>query len=341
MTRSFQILAAAGILLFGASQAAEAAGIYEVPPSGAALHVKPDAGSRVVDRARKGWKLHVCNGTTPGEWAEICEIDSGDGAWYVYRKYGLPGENVFVRVADLESPAPRLAPRAQAGEAGQAAALVPKEALCRQADDFVQGLVRLKVAGSSVRLRRGPGSGYEEAGVANEGGGGWHSELIASRQTSSGDGRKWYHVLYVLEQQEETAYLREESFIRADFVRPASLTPHDRERIENDRFGILAVSPKGLASFSLGEALTVSRASNAGPNAGPEERVSVPAGTRLCLFSIPYRLSGQGNRLFVTLWEPLDAARIRRIGSLPLDELEALQGYDGEQAVRRWIASRR
>ena len=26
-------------------------------------------------------------------------------------------------------------------------------------------------------------------------------------------------------------------------------------------------------------------------------------------------------------------------GSLPLDELEALQGYDGEQAVRRWIAS--
>ena len=55
--------------------------------------------------------------------------------------------------------------------------------------------------------------------MANEGGGGWHSELIASRQTSSGDGRKWYHVLYVLERQEETAYLREEAFIRAKEMR--------------------------------------------------------------------------------------------------------------------------
>ena len=66
----------------------------------------------------------------------------------------------------------------------------------------------------------------------------------------------------------------------------------------------------------------------------------VPAGTRMVLFTIPYTREGQGERRFVELWEPMDASRIRRLGSLPLDDLEARQGYEGEQAVRRWIASR-
>ena len=336
MTRSFQVLAAAGILLFGASAAVQAAGIYEVPRNGVALRLKPDAGSKVVDRAKKGWKLHVCSGTEPGEWAEICEIDSGDGAWYVYRMYGLPGENVFVRLADIEPPAPRLAPRASGEDAGPVAALVPGDALRRQVDAFTQGLVLLKVTGSSVRLRRGPGTSHEVAGMANENGQGWHSEIIAERQKSSGDGRQWYHVLYVLEQQEETAYIREDAYICADFVKASSLRPVDRERIENDRFGILAIRPKDLPAFAFSEALTLRR-----DEAGTVQRVRVPAGTRMVLFTTPDRLSGQGDRRFVELWAPLDASRICRLGSLPLDELEARQGYEGEQAVRRWIASRR
>ena len=335
MTKSFQMLAAASILLFGASEAVQAAGIYEVPRNGVALRLKPDAGSKVVDRAKKGWKLHVCGGTEPGEWAEICEIDSGDGAWYVYRMYGLPGENVFVRMADIEAPAPRLAPLASGEDAGPAAALVPRDALRRQADAFTQGLVRLKVTGSSVRLRRGPGTSHEVAGMVNENGEGWHSELIAARQKSSGDGRQWYHVLYVLERQEETAYIREDAWICADFVRPSGLSPEDRARIENKRFGILAISPKDLPAFAFSEALILRR-----DEAGKAQRVRVPAGTRMVLFTIPYTREGQGERRFVELWEPLDASRIRRLGSLPLDDLEARQGYEGEQAVRRWIASR-
>ncbi len=337
MPRSFQALAAAGILLFGASEAVQAAAVYEVPRAGVALRLKPDAGSKVVDRARKGWKLHACAGKEAGEWVEICEIDSGDGAWYVYRMYGLPGENVFVRMADLEAPAPGPAAGTAAGGAGQGQALVPKDAFRRQVDAFTQGLVRLKVAGSSVRLRRGPGTSHEVAGMANENGEGWHSELIAARQPSSGDGRQWYHVLYVLERQEETAYIREDAWICADFVRPSGLSPEDRARIESERFGVLDIRPKDLPAFSFGEALVLRR-DGAG---GSAETVSVPAGTRLALFTIPCKLAGQGDRRFVEIWEPLDAARIRRLGSLPLDELEARRGYEGEQAVRKWIASRR
>ena len=173
-------------------------------------------------------------------------------------------------------------------------------------------------------------------GLANENGEGGHDELVASRQTSYGDGRQWYHVLYVLVDQEETAYIPEDIWICADYVRVSGLSSEDREHIESVRFGILAIRPKELPAFSFGEALVLYR----DVAAGSAQYVTVPASTRLTLFGIPYK-ERRGGRLFVTLWEPLDATCIRELGSLPLDELEARRGYDGEQGVRKWISSLR
>ncbi|MBO4312278.1 MAG: hypothetical protein J5828_04705, partial [Desulfovibrionaceae bacterium] len=87
MIKLFQVLATAGLILIDTSAGIQAAEVYEVPRDGVALRLKPNDGAKVVDHARKGWKLHACAGKETGDWVEICEIDSGDGPWYVYRMY--------------------------------------------------------------------------------------------------------------------------------------------------------------------------------------------------------------------------------------------------------------
>ena len=328
MIKLYQVLATACLMLIGTSAGIQAAEVYEVPRDGVALLLKPSDGAKVVDHARKGWKLHACAGKEAGDWVEICEIDSGDGPWYVYRMYGLPGENVFVRMADIESaPAPRLISRPAAGETS---ALVPVDKFRKHVDAFTAGLVHLKATGSNVRLRKGPGASHELAGTVN---GGWDSELIALREPVSGEGRKWYHVLYRLEQQEETGYLPEDAWICADFVKASGLTSLDKMKIENERFRVLSIAAKDLPAFSFNEPLSLSL--DTGETKGV---VTVPAGTLMTLFTIPFTLSDSGNQRFANLWEPIDDTRIRLLGYLPLDELEARSGYEGEQSVRKWIA---
>ncbi|MCR5169679.1 MAG: hypothetical protein K6C33_04345 [Desulfovibrio sp.] len=65
--------------------------------------------------------------------------------------------------------------------------------------------------------------------------------------------------------------------------------------------------------------------------------VAVPAGTRMKLFGG----INSGDRFSVLHWEALDASRIRQLGWMWLDDLEARSDYEGEQAVRRWIARQR
>ena len=311
-----KILVSCSALLLSFS-CAHADSLYEAAYDGVALRTRPDAHAKVIDRAKKGWKLHAV-GASDGEWAEICEIDSGDGPWYAYRMYGLPGENVFASRTCLKKhgdPRP-----------------VPREKLLAQVRILLDDLVHLSVRGTNVRLRRGPGTEHEITGRVSAGDFG--GELIAWKEkTAAKDGRLWYRLLYRLERQEETAYLDADDYICADFAKASPLTDRDRERIESGRFRILNISPEGLPRFSLKEPLKL-----LGDPFDAERSVLVDAGTDMTLFTIPYRRTGDTG-LHVELWEPADRSRIRRLGSMPLDELEALSRYPGEEQVRKWLAS--
>ncbi len=116
------------------------------------------------------------------------------------------------------------APQSQEVFFGQAP-LVQKEDILREAESSGSGLVVLKVTGTSVRLRKGPGTSYDVAGMADAGG--RHGELVASGAKAAGDGRQWYHVLYMLESP-EAGYSRQDAWICADYVAASALGPGRR-----------------------------------------------------------------------------------------------------------------
>ncbi len=310
-----KILVSCLLLLFSFS-CASAAPIYETAYDGVALRARPDARAKAIGRAKQGWKLHAV-GASDGDWAEINEIDSGDGPWYAYRMYGLPGENVFASKSCLKAPGD---PRP-----------VPVETLLVQVRTLLDDLVHLTVKGTNVRLRRGPGTDHEVTGRVSAGDFG--GELIAWKEkTAAKDGRLWYRLLYRLERQEETAYVEADGYVCADFAKASPLTDRDRERIENGKFRILNIAPGGLPGFSLSEPLKLLE-----DPFDAERSVTVDAGTALTLFTIPYRTGDKRAR--IELWEPVDHSRIRRLGSMDLGKLETLSGYSGEEQVRKWLAA--
>lgn len=210
--------------------------------------------------------------------------------------------------------------------------LLPREAFLRQADARLAGLVLLKATGSNVRLRKGPGTSHEAAGVANKNGEGWHAELVASREKVSGEGRQWYHVLYLVEKEVDTAYIPADVWICADFVKASALAPAAKAEIASEHFGIydfrffgietaggrtLSVPSRCLSApaLSFREPVVLERETEDGVRA-----VKVPAGTRLALCEAPVKWKG---RLLAELCEPLGQDRVRMLGSLPVDELEA------------------
>ena len=221
--------------------------------------------------------------------------------------------------------------------AAGAAELVPRETFARQIDAFLAGLVHFKVAGTDVRLRKGPGTQHEVLEKLNERGLSKYdtcSEGVALRETASGDGRQWYHVVYLLEHQEEDGLGPMDAWVCADYVKASRLTPFDRAQIEAERFHVISLAGglEDLPSFSFGEPLSLC------PEPGSaKDCVAVPAGTRMKLFG---SFAGV-DRLSVMLWEAIDASRMRRLGWMLLDDLEARSGYEGEQAVRRWLARQR
>ena len=93
--------------------------------------------------------------------------------------------------------------------------LLPREAFLRQADARLAGLVLLKATGSNVRLRKGPGTSHETAGVANKNGEGWHAELVASREKVSGEGREFITIYYGADTTEEQAHRALDIFTEA------------------------------------------------------------------------------------------------------------------------------
>ena len=93
--------------------------------------------------------------------------------------------------------------------------------------------------GTEVRLRTGPGTSHQVLRKVNTSGGAApNDELVASRQKVSGDGREWYHVLYVPAWREPEGYMPTDAWICADFVQASELTPIDRAAVDLDRFGI-------------------------------------------------------------------------------------------------------
>ena len=98
--------------------------------------------------------------------------------------------------------------------------LVQKEEILRQAEASGTGLVLLKVTGTGVRLRQGPGSSHDVADMADADV--RHGEFVASGATTAGDGRQWYHVLYKLESP-EAGYSRQDAWICADYVEASPL----------------------------------------------------------------------------------------------------------------------
>ncbi len=181
----------------------------------------------------------------------------------------------------------------------EASALIPRESFLRQVDSHMDGLVHLKVTGSGVRLRKGPGTSHGTAGIANENGEGWHAELIASKEKVSGEGRQWYHVLYVVEKEVTTAYVRTDAWICADFVKASGLVPDVRAEIASEHFGIMDFKffeietvdsqPVSVPShcltvpaFSFKEPVVLESNAEDAVNA-----VTVPSGTLLALCDTP------------------------------------------------------
>ena len=252
-----------------------------------------------------------------------------DGKYLVY--FAEESDDIYPYVLEEKSPA----------RSAGASELIPREAYARQIDAFLAGLVHFKVVGTDVRLRKGAGPQHEVLCKLNESGRSKYdtwSEGVALRKTASGDGRQWYHVLYLLEHQEEDGLVPMDAWICADYVTASSLTPFDRGQIEADRFHVLNVDDSGigpmgeLPSFSFGEPLSLRREPDSDADC-----VAVPAGTRMKLFGG----INSGDRPSVLIWEAIDASRIRQLGWMPLDDLETRSGYAGEQAVRRWLARQR
>lgn len=124
-------------------------------------------------------------------------------------------------------------------DAGPSVAQAPGAAPSGKAEAFAQGLVHLKATGTEVRLRTGPGTSHQVLRKVNTSGGAApNDELVASRQKVSGDGREWYHVLYVPAWREPEGYMPTDAWICADFVQASELTPIDRAAVDLDRFGI-------------------------------------------------------------------------------------------------------
>ncbi len=150
-----------------------------------------------------------------------------DGKYLVY--FSEEGDDIYPYVLDAKPAARPAAGRAPAGERD-----VPG-----QAEAFVAGLVHLKATGADVRLRTGPGTSHKVLRkVGTSEGSAPGDDLVASRETASGDGSEWYHVLYVPAWSEAEGYMPTDAWICADFVQASALTPADRQAVLLDRFGI-------------------------------------------------------------------------------------------------------
>ena len=195
-----------------------------------------------IDGMASGNYFDRKNGFT-GTWkrldngdVEVSESPSlGMSLSLVDRKYLVyhaeEGDDIYPYVLDAGSSAAQ----AQGRTSAQAQGAAPSG----KADAFAQGLVHLKATGTEVRLRTGPGTSHKVLRKVNTSGGAApNDELVASRKTVSGDGKEWYHVLYVPAWREPEGYMPTDAWICADFVQASELTPTDRAAVDLDRFGI-------------------------------------------------------------------------------------------------------
>ena len=213
---------------------------------------------------------------------------------------------------------------------------VPAEEFHGRVEDYMSGLVHLTVTGTNVRLRKGPGTSHDVVGVARESGSEWLGELIATEEKTPGDGRLWYNVVFAIEKEVDTNYAEKDAWICADFVKESDLTQDDREGIESTAFGILRIPSGGLTAFSFKEPVSLRTGHD-----GSRGVMTVPDGIRLAVLNGTDAVWKSGDVSWTELFEPLGDGRIRRLGCLPLAELEELSGHDGGQSLRNWLAKAR
>ncbi len=103
------------------------------------------------------------------------------------------------------------------------------------------------------------------------------------------------------------------------------------------RSGYLVARPEDLPVFSFSDPVSLQHRTGRAP-----ADVLVPAGTRMVpLGYSQWAKKGEGIKfsLFIALWEPLDGGRLRWLGYVPAKELKERSGYQGEQALRNWLAA--
>jgi hypothetical protein len=105
MKRVFFFIVLACMLFWGNLEARAEISEQYVERDGVKLYEKPDAASKVVETAGKGWVLHAfeeLTGTDNKKWYRIWEINSdGTGYWYVHLNWPNT-DGLFVQASDVK-----------------------------------------------------------------------------------------------------------------------------------------------------------------------------------------------------------------------------------------------
>lgn len=156
--------------------------------------------------------------------------------------------------------------------------------------------------------------------------------LAEATPATARDGKPWLHVHFLREAgAEPDAFAPQEGFVPAKDVKSARLSAMEAELVAARRFGLMknAASP----AFTAGEALTVWPRAGL-PGAG-RPSVTIAAGTPLKPWGMLTRTSD--GTWWVRLHEPA-GEQMLQVGTMRLDDFEALDFDGAEQAVRQWLA---
>ena len=206
--------------------------------------------------------------------------------------------------------------------------------LVAESEAYIANLVRLEPAAKTVTLYEKPdpkapkGEEYKVSEYNN-------LYFLGNKQTVTGaDGKQWYAVEWDVESQEETAFsmMDKKMFVQAEKVKAKALREFEKENVQYEKFYVFGSSnwEKEYIKFTLTNDLPVLD--------NWERQETLPAKTELLVLS---RLTMRGEKWVVTLYQPVDKKRIRRVGDVDLETLEGSTFASGEQAVRDWLAAQK
>ena len=197
-------------------------------------------------------------------------------------------------------------------------------------------MVHLSVIATDVRLRAGAGTEFAIIGKASRNDFSANRYIADSLPVMDSTGKPWFKLLANVEQQAELGVFKLDSpcWIRSDFVETRALNAREAERVESSFFRILEFAPRLLPSIHPVAAIPAFSDENLCyfPQSPDKADISLPPGGEL----LPLNAL-KGQRVCVSLWQPLDDRRIRFVGAVPLgDFLKADFGAD-RQKVEAWL----